>query len=44
MKSIISKETIITYTDLSKKLMIHTDTLYVKLGAVIMPEGKPLDL
>ena len=42
MKALITKETILTYPDLSKKFTIHKETLDVQLDAVIMQEGKPL--
>ena len=42
MKALISKETILTYPDFSKKFTIHTDASDVQMGAVIMQEGKPL--
>ena len=42
MKTLIAKETILTYPDFSKKFTIHTDASDVQMGAVIMQEGKPL--
>ena len=42
MKSLISKQNILAYPYFSKNFTIHTDSLYVKLGALIVQEGKTL--
>ena len=42
IKSLIVKDTIPTYPDLSKSFTIHIDASGVKLGAVTMQESKPL--
>ena len=42
MKSLIFKEIILSYPDFSNNFTIHTDALYMQLGAFIMQEGKPI--
>ena len=42
IKSIVSREVMLTYPDFSKKFIIHTDASKYQLGAVIAQEGKPI--
>ena len=44
MKALIAKETILTYPGFSKHFTIHTDASDVKLGTVIIQEGKTIAL
>jgi hypothetical protein len=42
MKSVISKETLLSFPDFNKEFHIYTDASNYQLGAVIMQEHKPL--
>ena len=42
IKQLISKETLLTYPDWTKRFDIHTDASDYQLGAVISQDGKPI--
>ena len=42
MKSLVARETILSYPQFDKEFHIHTDASKTQLGAVISQEGKPI--
>ena len=42
IKSMIAKETLLTYPDFSKPFHLHTDASKIQLGAHIMQDEKPI--
>ena len=42
IKTLVSRETLLTYPNFNKPFVIHTDASHTQLGAVISQENKPI--